>query len=141
MKRTFLLLFVLAVPLGACNPEGPTGPEPYFWADVLGLWKMRMEEDGCAPDDILNLQVSRFGAGIEGDSVLVGGAWFRDEVNPQSFSLRGHYGVTTGEAHLRLDQHATMRIDGFFISSRDFRGAFIDDTKPCAVRVRGRFIE
>ena len=118
-----LIFLFLIVPLGACNPEGPTGPSAFSLFQVYGLWKMRMESPGCAPAEMLNLDFGPFGVAATQDSVRVTGSWFLDEMNPATHPMSGFIHRISGLASFTLDLLDTKFIEGVFVSNKDFAGA------------------
>lgn len=135
-----LLIILIIVPLGACNPEGPTGPSAFSISQVYGLWKMRMESPGCAPAEVLNLDFGPFGLAPTQDSVRITGSWFLDEPNPAIHSLTGFIYRISGLAYFTMDILDTKFIEGIFVSNTDFAGAY-RELDGCAVRLRGKFLE
>ena len=134
------LLILLILPLGACNPEGPTGPSAFSIFEVYGLWKMRMENPGCAPGEELNLSFGPFGVTAGQDSIRVSGSWFLAEVNPTTYPLNGIIHRISGLASFTMDIQDTKFIEGVFVSNTDFAGAY-RELDGCVVRLRGRFLE
>jgi len=131
----------LVLLLSGCNPEGPTGPKPFSLFDVYGLWKVRAEEEGCAPARVFNLQFGGFSGPAQGDSVRVVGSWFLDEKNPQARDLTGFIFRWSGLAYFYLNDFRTEIIEGVFVSNRTFAGAYREEEGGCVVRIRGKFLE
>jgi hypothetical protein len=138
MTRSFLVILVFV--LVACNPEGPTGPDPYSVVDVYGLWKIRAEDEGCAPGRVFNLQFGPLAMPITNDSVRVSGRWFLDQKNPEPRELDGTIHRPSGLAWFVLDIFHTKFIEGVFVSSESFSGAYFEKD-GCVVRIKGRFLE
>jgi hypothetical protein len=135
-----LIPLLLLFPLGACNPEGPTGPKPFSIFEIYGIWKVRMEGPDCGPAAVFYLDFGPFGIAPTQDSVQVLGNWYLDEMNPDTPRLTGHVFRKSGIAHFSLDNFDTKIIDGIFVSNRDFAGAY-RELGGCINRLRGRFLE
>jgi len=140
MIRILIPILFLILPLGACNPEGPTGPKAFSIFDVYGLWKMRMEGPGCAPAEVINLEFGPFGVTPTADSVRVAGSWYLDEKNPTTRRITGHIYRDSGLAYFSMDDFDTKNIEGIFVSNKVFAGAY-RELGGCVVRLRGGFLE
>jgi len=140
MIRILIPILLLILPLGACNPEGPVGPEKFSLFDVYGLWKMRMESPGCAPAEELLIDFGPFGVTSTADSIKVSGSWFLDEINPKPHQMGGFIFRVSGLAVFTMNDQDTKLIEGVFVSNTNFAGAY-RELEACIVRLRGKFIE
>ncbi len=135
-----LVLLLFLVFLGACNPEGPTGPKPFSLFDIYGLWKLRMDDPSCGPGLVFYLDFGPFGTAPTHDSVRVSGSWYLDEKNPETHQLTGYISRNSGLAYFSLDNFDTKTIEGIFVSNRNFAGAY-RESGGCINRLRGKFLE
>ena len=138
-----ILLFVLFLSFGAltaCNPSDPTGPKDFSLFEIYGLWKMRLDDTGCGPAEIINVEIGPFGLAATADSVRVSGSWYLDQKNPESFPVRGHIFRVSGLAILSMNDLDTEFIRGVFVSNKKFAGGF-RILGECEVRLTGKFIE
>lgn len=140
MVRLLVPILFLILSMGACNPEGPSGPKPFSIFDVYGLWKMKTDDTGCAPAQVFNIDFGPFGVAPSQDSIRVSGDWYLDEVNPPSHKMTGHIFRDSGIAFFSMNDFDTEIVEGIFVSNRDFSGAY-RKLGGCSVRLRGRFIE
>ena len=140
MIRILIPLLFLILPLGACNPEGPVGPEKFSPNRVYGLWKMRMDSPGCAPAEELLMDFGPFGVTQTGDSIKVSGSWFLDVINPAPHKMGGFLFRVSGLAVFTMNDPDTKLIEGVFVSNTNFAGAY-RELEECVVRLRGKFIE
>ena len=138
--RAPLLILSILLSVGACNPEGPTGPRSFSIFDVYGIWKVRMDDAGCGPAKELFLDFGPFGIEPTQDSVRISGTWYLDQANPDTPKLTGHIFRNSGLAYFSLDDFDTKIIQGIFVSNKDFAGAY-RELGGCVNRLRGKFLE
>jgi len=140
MTRILIPVLFLLLSLGACNPEGPTGPKPFSIFDVYGLWKLRMDDPGCGPAEIFYLDFGPFGVTPTQDSIQITGSWYPDQKNPDTQRLTGYIYRDSGLAYFSLDIFDTKIIEGIFVSNRNFAGAY-RELGGCVNRLQGKFLE
>lgn len=138
-----LLLFFLVLSFGfltACNPSDPTGPKDFSLFEIYGVWKMRLDNTGCGPAEIINVEFAPYGVAATADSVRVAGSWYLDQKNPPTHPVRGHIYRVSGLAVLSMDDRDTKFIRGVFVSNKKFAGGY-RELGVCEVRLTGKFIE
>jgi len=143
MKRIPVLIPILSLllPLGGCNPEGPTGPKSFSIYDVYGIWKVRLETPDCGPAAVFYLDFGPFGITPTADSVHIAGNWYLDEKNPDTPKLTGYISRESGMAYFSLNDFDTKIIEGIFVSNRNFSGAYREVDDGCVNRLQGKFLE
>ena len=140
MTRILIPILFLFLSLGACNPEGPTGPKPFSIFDVYGLWQLQMDSPDCGPAKIFNMDFGPFGITPSQDSIKIIGSWYLSEKNPDSHKLTGHIYRDSGLAYFSMNDFDTKIVEGIFVSNRDFSGGY-RELGGCANRVQGKFLE
>lgn len=140
MTRRFIPLLLIIVSLGACNPEGPTGPKTFSIFDVYGLWQLRMASPDCGPAQLFNMDFGPFGISATQDSIQVIGSWYLSEKNPETHKLTGYIYRDSGLAYFSLNDFDTKIVEGIFLSNKEFAGAY-RELGTCVNRLRGKFLE
>jgi hypothetical protein len=135
-----LLCLLIMGGFTACNPEGPTGPEPFSIFDVYGIWKVRMDDPGCGPASLFYLDFGPFGTAPTQDSVRISGNWYLDQKNPTPQDLTGHIFRDSGITYISLDVYDEKIIEGIFVSNTNFAGAY-RELGGCINRLRGKFLQ
>ena len=140
MTRSPFPLLLILLSLGACNPDGPTRPKGFSIFDVYGVWKLQMDNPTCGPGEVFFLDFGPFGVTPTPDSVQISGSWYVDQKNPLPEKLTGHIFRDTGFAYFSMDIFDTEIIEGYFVSSKNFAGAY-QEVDGCVNRLQGVFLE